>query len=42
MSQALTVNLPGDLSVHIKNRATTHRSMEDEAVELLAAALPAD
>src|SRR5207245_213760 len=42
MSQTLTVNLPSDLYVRIKKRADdSRRSVEDEAIELLAATVPA-
>ena len=43
MNQTLTVNLPSDLYVHIKKRAeNAHRSMEDEAIELLATTVPSE
>ena len=43
MNQTLTVNLPGDLYVRIKKRADdAQRSVEDEAVELLAATVSAE
>jgi plasmid stability protein len=42
MSQTLTVNLPSELYVRIKKRADdAHRTVEDEAIELLAANVPA-
>ena len=43
MSQTLTVILPSELYVRIKKRADeAHRSVEDEAIELLAATVPAE
>jgi len=41
MSQTLTVNLPSEVYVRIKQRAEeAHRSVEEQAVELLAASVP--
>lgn len=43
MSQTLTVNLPSELYVRIKKRADeSRRSVEEEAIELLAATVPAE
>jgi plasmid stability protein len=43
MSQTLTVKLPNELYVRIKQRADeSRRSVEDEAVELLATTVPAN
>jgi plasmid stability protein len=42
MSQTLTVNLPSELYVRIKKRADqANRSVEEEAIQLLAATAPA-
>ena len=41
MFQTLTVNLPGELYGRIKERAeASRRSVEDEAIELLATTVP--
>ena len=41
MNQSLTVNLPSEIYVRIQKRAEeAHRSVEEQAVELLAASVP--